>query len=131
MLESALTDVAQQLLHVWYLDHPGATEGVQRIVGEPSLAQVPAHRAGGIFGRKAGEAHCLRLDETDTGSECVLLTHRAGNDFLKIDHHRAEEVLGKVRAVEADRLVRVRSVIVIPVEKGRGSSRSKSQSVHS
>ena len=42
VLEAVLADVAQQLLHVGDLDHAGAAEGVERIVGEGALADVAA-----------------------------------------------------------------------------------------
>src|SRR5579871_4064824 len=37
MLKSLLANVAQQFLHIRDLDHPGAAEGVQRIVGEAAM----------------------------------------------------------------------------------------------
>jgi hypothetical protein len=40
VLEAVLADVAEELLHVGDLDHAGAAEGVERVVGEGALADV-------------------------------------------------------------------------------------------
>src|SRR5437879_3878013 len=129
VLEPLLTNEMQQPLQVRDFDYSRAAKRIQRVVGESSFAHVSAHLARGIVGREAGEAHFLWLDATDAGSRCVLLAPGSRNDLLKIHLHRAEEMFGQVRAVEANRLVRIRSIVVIPIEKRRGSAGRELQSV--
>src|SRR5580704_1167495 len=131
VLKASLTNEVQQSLHVLDFNYTGAAEGVQRIVGESALAHVSPHLAGSIVGGEAGEAHLFRLDQTDAGSEGVLLAHGAGNDLLKVHLYRAEEMFGQVGTVEADRLVRIRSIVVVPIEKSRRRAGGELQSVHS
>src|SRR5580658_1221513 len=115
----------QQPWHILDFHHSGAAEGVQRIIRESAFPHVSAHLAKGVVSREAGEAHFLRLDQPYAGSEGVLLSDRAGNDFLKIHLDGTEEVLGQVRTMEADCLVRVRSIVIVPIEKCRRSSGSQ------
>src|ERR1700722_3851481 len=117
MLESVHADVAQKLLHLLNLNHSSAAKSVERIVSKSSFTDIASHLSGGIVRGEAREAHLFRLDQTNTGSECVLLANRASDDFLEIHFHRAEEMFRQVRAVEADRLIRVRPIIIVPVEQ--------------
>src|SRR5450755_3512111 len=94
MFESVLADIVQEFLHLPDFDHARSTEGVERVVGEPSLTNVATHLACRVVGGEACKAHLLGLDQSDTGAESVLLAYRTGNDFLKIHLHRAEKMFG-------------------------------------
>src|ERR1700733_662350 len=120
VLKAALADKMQQLLQFRNLNHARAAEGVERVVGESSFSNVAAHLPASIIGGEARKAHLLRLDEPDAGSEGIFFTHGAGNNLLKIHLHGTEEMFRQIRAVEADCLVGVRSVVIVPVEKSRG-----------
>src|SRR5208283_3587838 len=110
--------------------HSGPAEGIQGIVGESAFADIAANPAGAIVGGKAREAHRARLHAADAGSEGVFAAHRPGDDFLEIHAHVLEEVLGKVAAMEADGLVGIVAVVVVPVEQGAGRFRGEAQGVH-
>src|SRR5438094_4646696 len=94
-----------------------AAKGIERVIGEPAFANIPAHPARGVVSRETGEAHLLWFDQADNCTVSIFFAHGARNDLLKIHLERAEEVLRKVRAMEAHSFVRVGSVIVIPVEQ--------------
>lgn len=64
VLEAVLADVAEELLHVGDLDDARAAEGVERVVGECSLADVALDLAGEVVGGEAGEAHGAGLHLT-------------------------------------------------------------------
>ena len=50
VLKSVLANEVQQLLHLRNFDHAGATEGVERIISEPALANIAAHFASSVVG---------------------------------------------------------------------------------
>ena len=70
------------------------------------------------------------LDAAHAGAEGVLLADGSGDDGLKIHDDVAEEMLRQVGAVEADGLVRVVAVVVVPVEQRARCFRSECQRVH-
>ena len=117
VFETVLADVVEQFLHMGDFNHARAAKGIQRIVGELALAYVAAHPAGCVVGGEAGKAHFFRLDQSHAGAESVFFAHGTGDDFLEIHFHGTEKVLGKIRAMEADRLIGISSVVVIPVQK--------------
>ena len=131
VFEAAFANVVQEFLHVRDFDDAGATEGVEWIVGESALADVAAHFSCGIVGGEASEAHFFGLDEADAGAECVFFADGAGDDFLEVHFHGAEEVFGQIGAVEADCLVGIGSVIIVPVEEGRWRVGRELQGMHS
>src|SRR5204863_7651435 len=51
VLETVLTDVAKELLHLRNFHNSGATKCFQRIVGEFPFAHVAANHTAGIYGR--------------------------------------------------------------------------------
>src|SRR5690242_16917932 len=118
MLKTVFADVVQQLLHLGDFDYAGAAESVQRVIGKSAFAHISAHLAGCVVGGEAGKAHLFRLDQSHAGAESVFLAHGAGDNLLEIHLHRAEKVFGKVGAVKADRLVGIRTVVIVPVEQG-------------
>src|SRR4051794_6914343 len=117
MLEASLADVSEQVLQLWYLDDARAAEGLQGIVGEVALADVAPHLAFAVISGEARIAHRRSLHTADAGAEGVLLTDGAGDDLLEVHADVLEEVLGQVAAVEADSLVRIAAVVVIPIEQ--------------
>src|SRR5208337_3271339 len=117
VLEALAADVLEQLLQLRNLGHARAAEGLQRIVGELSGAGISANHAAAIVSGVARKAHCAGLDAAHTGPKGVLLAHRAGNNLLVVHADILEEVLGQVGAVEADALVGMAAVIVIPVQQ--------------
>ena len=125
VFETVLADEMQQLLHMGNLNDTRATKGVQWVVGELALADVASHPPGCVVGGEAGKAHLFRLDQSHTRTERVFFTHGAGNDFLEIHFHRTKEVLGQIRAMEADRFIGISSVVIVPVEKRGGRLRSQ------
>src|SRR6266498_3005868 len=122
VLKPSLADVMQQLLHLRDFNHAGAAKCIQRIVSKATFTAVATHLTRQIIGREPRETHCPWLDQADNGSKRILLANRAGNNFLKIHLERTEEMLRQVRAMEADCLIRIASVIVVPVKQRRGSS---------
>jgi len=115
MFESIFADVTQQLLHMLNLNDAGASEGVQWILCEAPLSNITPHSARGIVSRETRKCHFFRLYEANASAKCVFLPYGPGDDFLEIHLHRAEEMLGQIRAVEAHGFVGVSSIIVIPI----------------
>ena len=130
MLEAVRANKVQELLHFGDFDYPRAAESVQRIVGKLSFSHVTAHLALGIVGGETRKAHLFRLDESDARPKGVFFPYRASDDFLEVHLHGAEEGLGQVGAVKAHSLIRVRSVIIVPVEQSRGSAGSQPERMH-
>ncbi len=120
----------EQLLQLRNLRHARAAEGFERIVGEAARARVAANHAAPIVGGVARKAHRARLHAAHAGAEGVFLAHRAGNDLLVIHPHIFEEVLGQVGAVEADALVGMAAVVVVPVEQRRRCPAGQRQHIH-
>src|SRR4051794_40578886 len=100
MFKTLFADVVQQPLHLGNLDHTGAAERVQTIIGEAALTDIAAHSTRSVVGRETREAHLFRLNQPNTGAKGILLANGAGDDFLEVHFHRTEEVLGKVRAMK-------------------------------
>ena len=51
---------------------------------------------------------------------------RSGNDFLEVHSDALEEVLGQIAAMEADGLIGIVAVVVVPIEQGaRGAGRKR------
>ena len=112
------------------LHHAGAAERRQRIVGELALADVAIDGAFQIVGGEAREAHRAGLHQAFAGAVGVLAADGAGDDLLEIHLDALEEVLRQVAAVEADGLVGIVAVVVVPVEQGAGSFAGQLQGVH-
>src|ERR1051326_518679 len=130
MLETLLANIAQQFLKLGDAHNARAAEGLQRIIGNLAFADITANDPFAVARRETRETHRTRLHQPDAGPVGILLAHRAGDDLLKIHLHAAEEMLGKVAAVEADSLVRILAVIIVPIEQSAGSLRSKLQCMH-
>src|ERR1017187_3482817 len=130
MLEAALADVAEQLLKLRDAYHAGAAKGFERIVGELAFPDVAVDRALAVVGGKAHETHRPGLPPAYASPINVLTPHRACPNGLEVHVGLPEEVPGKVAAMEANRLVGVVTVIVVPVEQGAGRSRGQLQGVH-
>ena len=123
--------IAEEFLHVGDFDNAGAAEGVERVVGEGALAGVAGDAAGEVVGGKTREAHVAGLHGAVECAVGVLLAYRARDDELVVHLYAfAEEVLGQVGAVEADGLVGVVAVVVVPVEQGRGRLAGEGEGVH-
>jgi hypothetical protein len=130
MLESLAADVLQQLLQLGNLGHARAAEGGQRIVGELARSDIAADYTATIVGRVARIAHRAALDAAHAGAEGVFLAHGAGNDLLEVHLDFVEEVLGQVGAVEADALIGMAAVVVVPVEQRGRRAGGQRQHVH-
>ena len=87
VLEPVLADEVQQLLHSWNLNYAGASEGIQRIIGESALANVATHLARSVISREAGKTHPLGLDQPYASAKRVLFSYGTGNNLLKIHLH--------------------------------------------
>src|SRR6202162_5269060 len=103
MLEAALADVAQQRLEFPDAHHPGAAEGLQRIVGEFAFPDVAMNRALAIVGRKTREAHRPGFHAAHARPVSVLSADRPGDDLLIVHADFLEKMLRKIAAMEADR----------------------------
>jgi hypothetical protein len=101
---------------------PAPPKVFERVVGELAFAHIAANGAVAIVGREARETHRTRLHAAHARSVSVLAAHRAGDDLLEVHAAFLEEVLGEIAAMEADGLVRVFAVIVVPIEQGAGCS---------
>src|ERR1019366_4687523 len=130
MLEAVLADEAQERLEMRNLDHAGAAESGQRIVGELALSHVAIDAAFQIVGGEARVAHRAGFHQALAGAVGVLAAHRAGDDLLEVHFDRLEEVLRQVAAVEAYGLVGIVAVVVVPIEQGTGGSAGELQGVH-
>ena len=130
VLEAVFADVAQQALQVGDADYAGAAEGVERIVGEFAFADVAADLAFAVVGGEAGEAHGPGFDQAHAGAVSVFAAHGAGDDLLEIHLDGFEEMLGQIAAVEADGLIGIVAVVVVPIEQGAGSFGCELQRVH-
>ena len=121
VLEAVLADVVQKLLEIGNLHDSDASEGIQRVVRERAFFHGPADCACGIVRRETREAHGTWLDSSDDCSEGVFLAYCARDDFLEVHADILEEVLGKIAAVEADGLVGIVTVVVVPIQQGAGT----------
>src|SRR5580693_9563330 len=116
MLEAVFTNVTQQFLHVRNFHHTGAAESFQRIVGKSPFADVTANHSILIVSGKTRETHRSGLHLAHARSEGIVLSHRAGDDLLVIHAHFLEKVLGQIAAMEADGLVWILAVVIVPIE---------------
>jgi len=107
MLEPAFTNKVEQPLQLRDFDHARAAEGVERVVSKFAFADVAAHLASGVVGGEASEAHLFGLNESDACAEGVFLPNGSSDDFLEVHFDGTEEMLGQIRAVEADCLIRI------------------------
>src|SRR6185503_10002003 len=117
VFEALAADMLQQLLQLRNLRHARAAECLQRIFREPSRARISAHDPAPVVRRITRIAHHARLYTSNASPERIQLAHRTRDDLLVVHLHVFEEVLRQVRAVEAHALVRVGSVVVIPVQQ--------------
>ncbi len=83
-----------------------------------------------VIGGEAREAHRASLHAAHAGAEGVLLAHRAGDDGLEVHDDVFKEVLRQIGAVEADALVRIAAVVVVPVEQRAGRLAGQRERVH-
>ena len=130
VLEALLADVAQQLLQLRDVGDAGTAEGLQRIARELAFANVATNAAMEVVGGEAREAHRAGLHAAHAGAEGVLLADGAGDDGLEVHDDVFEEVLGQIGAVEADALVRIAAVVVVPVEQRAGRLAGERERVH-
>src|SRR5690348_3119954 len=117
VLEPLLANVAQQMLHSRNFNDACAAEGFERIVRELPIPHIAAYFPGVIVGGKAGVAHGAGFHAAYAGAEGIFFPHGASDDRLKIHVHVGEEMLGQVAAVETDGLIRIATVVVIPIEQ--------------
>src|SRR5690349_2678001 len=130
VLIAVQTDVAEQVLQLLDAHHARAAEGVERIVSEFALAYIGAQLSGVVAGGNAAEAHGAGFDASHAGAERIRFAYGTGNDLLEVHAHVREEMLGKVAAMEADGLIGIVAVVVIPIEEGTGRAGGKLQRIH-
>src|ERR1035438_9485133 len=130
MLEAVFADKAQQGLEMENFHDAGTAESDQRIVGELALSHVAIDAAFQIVGGEAREAHRAGLHQALAGAVGVLAAHRAGDDLLEVHLDALEEVLRKIAAMEADGLVGIVAVVIVPVEQGAWRFAGQLQRVH-
>ncbi len=95
------------------------------------LAYVAGDPAGEVVGRETGKAHGAGFDGAVERAVRVFLADGARDDELVVHLYAfTEEVLGQVGAVEADGLVRVVAVVVVPVKERRGRFAGEGEGVH-
>src|SRR5580704_487969 len=116
MFETLMTDELEQPLQLRNLRHARAAEGLEGIVGELAWPGIAANDAAAIVGGVPCKGHRSGFHFAHAGAESVLLTHGAGNDLLVVHPDILEEMFGQVGAMEADALVGIAAVIVVPVE---------------
>ncbi len=109
---------------------PAPPKVVSGIVGEFAFADVAVDGAFQVIGGEAGVAHGAGFHQALTGAVGVFAAHRAGDDLLEIHLHGLEEMLGQIAAVEADGLVGIVAVVVVPIEQRAGSLAGELQRVH-
>src|ERR1700674_2405406 len=120
VLESVFTDVTQKSLHLRDLDYPGAPKGFQGIVRERTHADVATNSSRPVIRGKARIAHRAGFNVPHAGAEGIFLANGACNDLLIVHLDITEEMLGQVATVEADRLIRIAAIVIVPVEQGTG-----------
>lgn len=130
MFKTVLANVAQKFLHARDLDHARSAERIQGVIGERAFADIAAHNAAAVVGGEAREAHRPRFYTPYARAERVFFTDCSGNDFLEVHAHILKEMLGEIAAVEADCLVGVVAVVIVPVEQRTGGFRGQPQGVH-
>src|SRR5215472_4879078 len=116
VLEAIFADVAQELLHLRNLHHPGPAEGIQRIIRKPALAYVTADPPGEIVRGESREAHGARFYATHAGAKGIFLAHGSSDNGLEVHLNILEEVFRQIAAMKADRFVGIIAVVVVPVE---------------
>src|SRR5207302_1989059 len=127
---AVLTDVMQQGLEFGNPYYPNTAKRIQGVAGELPFADVTADGSGPVIGGEAGETHGAGLNSSHDSSEGIVLAHGAGDDLLEVHADVLEEVFGKIAAVEANGLVGIVAVIVVPVEQCAGSFRCERERVH-
>src|SRR5271168_860861 len=130
MFEAVFADVAEQFLEVRDFYYAGAAERFEGIVGEGALAYVAGNFSGAVVGGEARETHGTAFDAADAGAEGVVFADGAGDDFLKVHADILEKMFRQVAAVEADGLVGIVGVVVVPVEEGARRLRGELEGVH-
>src|SRR5271167_169668 len=115
VLEAVFADVAEEFLEMGDFYYAGAAEGFEGIVGEGAFAYVAGDFSGAIVGGEARETHGAAFDAADAGTEGVVFADGAGDDFLKVHADILEKMFRQVAAVEADGLVGIVGVVVVPV----------------
>src|ERR1035441_2789042 len=119
MLEAFAANELQQFLQLRNLCYARAAKCIERIVGKFTRTRIASYHAAPIVGGVARVTHRARLYAAHAGAKRVELADGPGNDFLVVHLHVFEEMLGQIRAVEADTLVRMSTVVVVPVEQRR------------
>src|SRR5580704_2229269 len=130
MFEAVFADVAEQFLEMRDFYYAGAAESFEGIVSELALANISGDFACEVVGGETRETHRAALDAPYAGTESVVLADGAGDDFLKVHADVLEKMFRQVAAVEADGLVGIVRVIIVPVEEGAGRLRGELQGVH-
>src|SRR5437588_4059747 len=119
VLEAVFADESQQLLHLWNLYDACATEGMQRIVCKRTLTDIAFDLSIQVGSRESRKAHGACLHGAVERSMGILLANRSGNDLLVIHLHAfVEDVFRQVRAVEADCVIWVITVVMVPMQQG-------------
>src|SRR5258708_8062082 len=130
MLETVVTDVAQQFLQSWDFHDARTAERFERIIGEETVAGVATDFSMHIVRGKPRKAHGASLYAPHAGAKGVFFPYRARDDLLKMHLYFVEEMFGQVAAVETHGLVRIVSVVVVPVEQSAWRFRRELQRMH-
>ena len=130
VLEAFFADVAHESLEVGHAGHGPVAEGVQRVVGQFSVADVGADRSFGVGRSDATVGQRPRGRTAVQRPVGVLLTGGRTNDGRGGDLDVGQEGFSPVAAVEEDALVVVVRVIVVPVHQRRRRVASELHGVH-
>src|SRR5215471_9997305 len=123
VFETLLADNFQEFLEARHLDNGAAAKGIQRVVNKLAVPCVGTDHAIAIIRRDPRIAEGTRRGTTRNGSISIFRAERRC-EYFRIGHlDVSKKALGPVAAVKEDALVRVVSVIVIPIHKSTGSAR--------
>src|ERR1700722_2491703 len=130
VLESVFANVVKKLLHSRNLDDPGAAKSFQRIIRERSPADVSTNSSRLVIRREACIAHRAGFNAAHAGTEGIVLANGTGDDLLIVHLDVTEEVLRQITAVEADRLIRMAAVVIVPIEQSARRFGRQPQGMH-
>ena len=128
---SLVTYSLERVLHIVDPGHAGTAEEIFRnfILGELTLAQVEFKFA--VSGQHAAVCEGCRRDPAGVAAERATLTDSVGYDGVVGDLSLAGHHLLRNRsAVKEDTLIRIVSIVVVPVQAGGGITGGQAQCQH-
>src|ERR1700679_1799147 len=130
MLKAVPADVLHHPRQPGNMNHGLSPEGVERIVGEPTVSDVGANASVAVVGTDAAKCDRAGWGAARKRADGILFSKDRSENGRGADPDIRQEVLCPVAAVEEDALFRVLAVVVIPIDEGTGPLRSKLQCIH-